>query len=306
MNISVIGTNGMLSVCLTRELFNLGHQVHTFGLDKPIDYPCSDFSKIDLVKGDLDYKLILNSDLIIYAAGAGVQAALATDSSIIYSLNLSVPIDITLKLKEYRFKGIFMSFGTYMEIGQNDILNKEFTENEIVGSSLPVSDDYALSKRLFSHYLKDFKADFKYWHFILPNMFSYDDIKPGTRLIPYVLRYLNDYKKGLNPQIPKFSEGLQIRQFILMEDIINVIIKSVEMRIPSGIYNIGGGEILSIRKLIERLFNLYHVPINDNMFGKELRRDGDVKCLKMDGTKLYNKINYLPNNSLEDVFELKN
>ena len=280
MKISIIGSNGMLSKALTKYYMkNKSNQVIVYGLDAPKDYDYSEFIQVNLLKGSLNYDELLTSDAIFYASGAGVQAALSTPSSLMYALNVNVPIEITLQLKLRGYQGIYVSFGSYMEIGINNVDGKRFTESEIVCSPLQVSNDYALSKRLYGRYMNDFQADFTHYHFVLPNMFSEDDLKPGTRLVPYTLQYLQDYKAGKNPEAPRFSAGLQTRQFITLEEMILTVDKSVIKHIPSGIYNIGGGEFLSIRSLIERLFAIYHVPCDDSFFGKETRRDGDIKPL---------------------------
>ena len=82
-------------------------------------------------------------------------------------------------------------------------------------------------------------------------MFSEDDLKPGTRLVPYTLQYLQDYNAGKNVQVPSFSAGLQTRQFITLEEMIQTVDKAVCKYIVSDVYNMGGGEFLSIRHLIE-------------------------------------------------------
>lgn len=215
MKIAIIGSNGMLSVALTKAFMGDGHQVDVYGLDAPKNYECTSFCPCNLLKDKLNYDLLMQADMIVYASGAGVQAALSTPSSLMYALNVNVPIDITLQLKQMDYSGIFVSFGSYMEIGLNDEDGRSFTEDEVVCSSLPVTNDYALSKRLYGRYMKDFVSDYTHWHFILPNMFSYNDKKPGTRLIPYVLQYCREYKQGLNPQAPSFSAGTQTRQYIL-------------------------------------------------------------------------------------------
>jgi nucleoside-diphosphate-sugar epimerase len=239
--------------------------------------------------------------MIVYAAGAGVQAALHTNPLLMYQLNVNVPIDLTIRLKQAGYQGIYISFGSYMEIGMNGEEGKRFAEDEIICSPLAVTNDYALSKRVYGRYIRDFQADYTHWHFVLPNMFSYNDRKPGTRLIPYVLQYLRDYNAGLCPAAPSFSAGTQTRQYILLEEVKNVILRSVDCKIPSGVYNIGGGEYLSVRRTIEKLFNACHVPCSDDFFGKEVRRDGDVKSLCMDGSKLFSAIGYLPEKKMEDV-----
>lgn len=295
----------MLSVALTKYFFAKdGVIVDVFGLDAPKGYKCDNFHQVNLLKDKLDYDNLCAADVIIYASGAGVQAALKTDPSLMYALNVNVPIEITLQLKKHDYKGIYVSFGSYMEIGLNGEDGKAFTEDEVVCSTLPVTNDYGLSKRLYGRYMKDFSADYTFYHFILPNMFSEDDLKPGTRLVPYTLRYLQDYNAGKNPQTPSFSAGLQTRQFITLEEMIQTVDKAICKCIASGVYNMGGGEFLSIRSLIERLFAIYNVPCKDEFFGQEVRRDGDIKSLCIDGTKLMNELSELPKAKIEDIFSI--
>lgn len=304
MKISIIGANGMLSVALTKYFY--GRQdttVVVYGLDAPQGYSCDEFYATNLLKQRLDYESIAQSDVIIYASGAGVQAALNTDSGLMYALNVTAPIDITLGLKKVGFKGVYVSFGSYMEIGINDEDGKAFNENDVVCSPLPVSNDYALSKRLYGRYMRDFVSDFIAYHFILPNMFSEDDLKPGTRLVPYTLKFLQDYTAGKQVEKPKFSAGTQTRQFITLEEMIMTVDKAINAKILSGLYCVGGGEFLSIRSLIERLFAIYHVPCKDEYFGQSVRRDGDIRSLRLDGAKLYNALGYQPDKTIEDIFK---
>lgn len=305
MKISIIGANGMLSVALTKY-YNAkkGVTVDVYGLDVPKGYECDNFYQVNLLKDKLDYDKLVASDVIVYASGAGVQAALQTDSSLMYALNVNAPIEMTLQLKKHNYKGIYVSFGSYMEIGLNMEDGKAFTEDEVICSTLPVTNDYGLSKRLYGRYMMDFSADFTFYHFILPNMFSEDDLKPGTRLVPYTLQYLQDYNVGKNTQDPSFSAGLQTRQFITLEEMIQTVDKAVCKHIVSGVYNMGGGEFLSIRNLIERLFAIYNVPCKDEFFGQEVRRDGDIKSLRIDGSKLMNELGALPNSKIEDIFKI--
>ena len=304
MRIAIIGTNGMLSVALTKFFYGKTDVVvETFGLDEPNGYDCDRFHKTNLLRDKIDYSYLVAFDVIIYASGAGVQAALKTDSSLMYALNVNAPIEMTLQLKKNEFKGIYISFGSYMEIGINDEDGKEFSEDDVVCSTLPVSNDYALSKRLYGRYMRDFSAEFTALHFILPNMFSSDDFKPGTRLIPYILQYIQNKKNGVECESPKFSAGLQTRQFIFLDEVMLVLEKSIENRIPSGVYNIGGGEFFSIRSLIERIFAFYNEKCEASFFGQSVRRDGDIKSLRISGDKLHNVLGYLPNSKIEDALE---
>ncbi len=304
MNIAIIGANGMLSVALTKYFYGRPDtKVTVYGLDAPQGYDCDEFHETNLLKQKLNYDAMKTYDVIIYASGAGVQAALNTDSGLMYALNVTAPIDITLGLKKAGYKGVYVSFGSYMEIGINDEDGKAFNEEEVVCSPLPVSNDYALSKRLYGRFMRDFNADFTVYHFILPNMFSEDDLKPGTRLVPYTLKYLQDYVAGKPVEEPKFSAGTQTRQFITLEEMIMTVDKAINAMIPSGLYCVGGGEFLSIRGLIERLFTIYGVPCKDEYFGQSMRRDGDIRSLRLNGSKLFGALGYQPDKTIEDIFK---
>ena len=304
MNIAIIGANGMLSMALTKYFYSKPDTVvDVYGLDAPKGYECANFYQANLLKDKLNYDRLVEADVIVYASGAGVQAALKTDSSLMYALNVNVPIEMTIQLKKHNYQGVYVSFGSYMEIGLNNEDGKAFDEDEVICSNLPVTNDYALSKRLYGRYMKDLISDYTHLHFILPNMFSEDDLKPGTRLVPYVLKYLQDYKAGKPTETPSFSAGTQTRQYITLEEVMLVLSKSLEQHISSGVYCIGGGEFFSIRSLIERLFKLYNVPCKDEYFGKEVRRDGDIKSLRIKGDKLEKAIGFLPNQTVEDIFK---
>lgn len=294
----------MLSMALTKYFYSLPDTVvDVYGLDAPKGYECANFYQANLLKDKLNYDRLVEADVIVYASGAGVQAALKTDSSLMYALNVNVPIEMTIQLKKHNYQGVYVSFGSYMEIGLNNEDGKAFDEDEVICSNLPVTNDYALSKRLYGRYMKDLISDYTHLHFILPNMFSEDDLKPGTRLVPYVLKYLQDYKAGKPTETPSFSAGTQTRQYITLEEVMLVLSKSLEQHISSGVYCIGGGEFFSIRSLIERLFKLYNVPCKDEYFGKEVRRDGDIKSLRIKGDKLEKAIGFLPNQTVEDIFK---
>lgn len=304
MNIAIIGANGMLSVAFTKYFYGRKDtKVSVYGLDAPQGYECDSFTQVNLVTQTLDYEEIAKADVIIYASGAGVQAALNTPSMLMYQLNVFAPISITQGLKKVGFKGIYVSFGSYMEIGVNDEEGKAFNEDEVVCSTLPVTNDYALSKRLYGRYMRDFNADFSFYHFILPNMFTEDDLKPGTRLVPYTLQYLQDYCAGKNPEPPKFSAGTQTRQFITLEEMIQTVDRSIISKISSGLYCVGGGEFLSIRNLIERLFAIYNVQCKNDYFGQSVRRDGDIRSLRLNGEKLFKALRSQPNKNIEDIFK---
>jgi nucleoside-diphosphate-sugar epimerase len=300
VHISIIGTNGMLSAFLSDYFFAKENTVvDVYGITPPDDYNYSDYHYLDLLADEIDYDVFMKSDLVIYAAGAGVQASVGTSSELMYKLNLLAPVTLCYNLKRISYTGKYISFGSYMELGINDDENINFTEEQIELSKEPISNDYSSSKSLYTRFIGRFLADFSYCHFILPNTFVRNE--KGTRLIPYILNYISKVQNGEQCDMPRFSSGNQIRQYISLYDLGKVISLCTEKTIPSGIYNVGGGEVLTIKELITRIFHFYHVEMDEKMFGQETRRDGDIRSLKLDGSKLYKEIGYLPALKIESI-----
>ena len=105
-----------------------------YGLNKPQGHDYDNFYKVNLLADELEYIELIKSDIIIYASGAGIQHNLHEGSSLIYSLNVTIPVTICNKLKANDYKGIFVSFGSVFEIGQT-IEHRLFTEEDIETSS---------------------------------------------------------------------------------------------------------------------------------------------------------------------------
>ncbi|MFK2359214.1 hypothetical protein ACIXNL_12035 [Bacteroides fragilis] len=89
---------------------------------------------------------------------------------------------------------------------------------------------------------------------------------------------------------------------MFIEEVIEAIFKCIEGKVVSGIYNIGGGQTATIREFIEELFNAFGIDVDEQMFGKELRRDNDILSLSLNDAKLYKAINYSPIVKIIDIY----
>lgn len=294
------GGSGMLSNSIGSFLKKFGYFVAVIGRSTPSTFTPDLFIKKDLLKEDMCIAEVLDFDVIIYAAGAGVQAAVSVEADTMYGMNLQVPIKLSLLLNKCNYQGIFVSFGSYMEIGCNNELYKLFNENDLIYSTLPVANDYILSKRLFTRYINDTNFVFKNYHFILPNLFAKEET--GTRLVPYISNYLKEKKRGCDVTSPRFSSGSQVRQYVFIEEVMYIIVECVEQSIASGVYNVGGGEIATIKEFITRMFASFNEKIDEQMFGKEIRRDNDILSLSLDNTKLFKAINFSPRVRITDIY----
>lgn len=169
MNVTILGTNGFLSRAIAIYCNKKGYFIDMYGLNEPKGHRYHQFHRIDLMKDELPYHEIIQSDIIVYAIGAGIQSNLKEENGLIYNLNVTVPVKICNELKKHCFKGVFITFGSVFEIGET----KEehfFTEHEILTSTSPSPNDYTTSKRMLSRFVDSSKHEFTYWHFFLPTI----------------------------------------------------------------------------------------------------------------------------------------
>jgi len=294
MKVTVIGTNGLLSDCIGKYCNTNNHELMMFGLDKPLRHEFDSFTSINLIHQDLDYKALLNADLIVYAAGAGIQSNLKENAELIYNLNVAVPVKTCNSLKTTGYTGAFVSFGSYFEIGEN-AEDHCFDETELLQSQRRVVNDYSVSKRMFSRYISSVEMPFTIRHFILPTI--YGENEASHRLIPYTINALRT-----NTEIA-FTSGEQVRQYIYIDEVVEIIFKAQKKQISAGVYNMSGAETFTVKELVTKLAELLNKPLGENVFGKTERTDTGMKNLQLNGDKLHNAMNYQPQTKLIDVYD---
>lgn len=121
MKISILGTNGFLSTAIARYCNTKGWALDMYGLDEPKCHEFDHFYKVNLMDAELDCSGLLESDIVVYAIGAGIQSNLKEGFNLIYSLNVTAPVSICNRLKELGFKGAFVTFGSFFEMGETAV-----------------------------------------------------------------------------------------------------------------------------------------------------------------------------------------
>jgi len=294
MKIAILGTNGFLSNCIA-EYCNLNnHEIEMYGLEKPVGIKCLNYYNLNLTENILDYSKLIKNDIIVYTIGAGIQSNLNEGFKLIYDLNVNAPIFISNKLKEIDYKGVFITFGSYYEIGENRE-DKKYTEDMLLMSTSPTQSHYSISKRLLSRFISSFNASFVNWHFILPTI--YGEKEAPHRLIPYTINALKN-NLPLN-----FTSGNQVRQYIYVNEIPQIIFKSYKYKLISGIYNIEGTETLTVKEIVKIIFLKFGLEFPEELFGKTQRSDTGMQNLQLNGSKLYSIIEHNPEIKILDVYD---
>jgi nucleoside-diphosphate-sugar epimerase len=285
MKCCFIGSNGFLSTSFGKYFCDKeGFSIDVFGKEPPKFYTYSNFYAIDFTQ-NVQTDILLEYDIIFYLIGKGIQNKKNVQTEEIYLTNVFTPINIIIGLNEKKYKGTFVTFGSYFEIG-NNVEIKKFGETDIIFSTLSVPTDYCKSKRLLSRFIDSADYNFKTWHFILPTI--YGENENQERLIPYVIKAIK------NDTVINLTSAEQIREYIYVDEIPKILHYCINHNISKGCYNISGTEIMTIKELVLEIMKYFNFPENKILFGTEIRTDIQMRYLMLNGEKLQSLISYKP------------
>ncbi len=294
MKFSILGCNGFLSTAIAKYANARGWELDMYGLDEPQGHAYDRFVKCNLMDAELDCSPLLDSEVIVYAIGAGIQSNLKEGFNLIYNLNVTAPVTICNKLKELDFKGCFVTFGSVFEMGETRE-EKFFTEEEVLTSVAPAPSDYVVSKRMLSRCVTSYRHDFTHWHFIIPTIYG-----PGEnprRLIPYTIQAIK------NGEELHFTAGDQTRQYVCVDEVPVLLEAAFVKKLPSGMYNIQGKETLTVREIVSLIHHRLGREVPEGCFGTAQRTDVGMKYLALDGSKLREAVGWEATVGIGDVIE---
>lgn len=292
MKVTILGSNGFLSNAIAIFANKEGWTLDIYGLDEPIGIKYDRFVKCNLMDAELDCSGLLESDIVVYAIGAGIQSNLNEGNNLIYGLNVTAPVTICNKLKELDFKGVFVTFGSVFEMGETKEAHF-FTEEEILTSTAPSPSDYVVSKRMLSRFVISYKHAFTHWHFIIPTI--YGEGENPKRLIPYTINAIR------NGEPLHFTAGDQTRQYVYVGEVPAMLKLAFEKRLPSGMYNIQGKETLTVKEIVTLIHNIMGKGVPSDCFGTAERTDVGMKYLALDGRRIKEIIGFASSISIVDV-----
>lgn len=294
MKLSILGCNGFLSTAIAKYANKAGWTLEMYGLDEPLGHKYDRFVQCNLMDAELDCSPLIDSDIIVYAIGAGIQANFKEGFNLIYNLNVTAPVTICNKLKELGFKGCFVTFGSVFEMGETKEA-KFFTEEDILTSTAQAPSDYVVSKRMLTRFVTSYKHDFTHWHFIIPTIYG-----PGenpNRLIPYTINAIK------NNEELHFTAGDQTRQYICVDEVPRMLEMTFEKHLPSGMYNIQGKETLTVKEIVELIHQGLGKEVPKGCFGTAQRTDVGMKYLALDGKKLYESTGFTACVTINEMIE---
>jgi nucleoside-diphosphate-sugar epimerase len=284
VKISIIGANSLLAKYIFDSFVESKvAQIKVFArtaYEEWATYEEVEFFPFSYPEQPLPLTELLESDVVIYCAAAGVQANVVTDTDTIYAINAFLPIKVINYLSDNGFLGKFISFGSYFEIGDND-KETAFSETMLVSSSLPIPNKYCSSKRLLTKFIAGNQFAIEVFHLILPTI--YGSAENSSRLIPYLVTSL------IEGRVIKLSAGSQVRQYIHCKDVVSLVSIITNGSAHPGIYNVAASTPIKIASLVKSVFSYFNQSA-EPFLGTLQTRDESMKYLALDNAKIASMI----------------
>ena len=279
--ILIVGGSGFLGYNLLRKLSRIGkfdlYSLSKFKIDtskriRNISYIFCDISKILILKK----KIKKNYDVIINLSG-NIDHKKNSDNLKVHYRGLSNLLKV-LNLEQIK---LFLQVGSSLEYGKKLSPQKE---NTICN---PISY-YGKAKYKASSLLKK-----KISNFVIIRPYQvYGPYQKDNRLIPMVIKSCIE-----NKTFP-CSHGNQERDFLYIDDFINLIIKIINNnKFKNKIFNIGYGKPIKVKKVINLILNI--IKKGRPLFGNIKMRKDEIKKLYPDISRVQKEFNWKPKTGLK-------
>jgi UDP-glucose 4-epimerase len=257
MRITVFGADGFLGRHLVLRLAKMEDvsitafsHFSTLLREDPSDHPFTQFKNIDIVPGDFlnrdeVAKAVEGADYVFHLVSSTTPAASINDPFIDLDTNVRGSVELLSLCAQHNVKRViyFSSGGTvYGNIDSDNI--------EETAHLSPVSP-YGIGKVTIEHYLEYFLQThgLDYLTYRIANPYGPGQkIKGKQGVIPiFMHRFLE------NQPIMIFGDGEMVRDYIYIDDLVDMISASFDKDAQYRTYNLGSGQGTSVNTLVDVL-----------------------------------------------------
>jgi ADP-L-glycero-D-manno-heptose 6-epimerase len=257
--IVITGAAGFIGSCLVRRLYESGYK-HIVGVDdfsieakskNTIDKPY--LEKIDRKNLFLWFDTYNNNVEFVLHIGARTDTT-ETNWEVLNELNLAYTQQIWEKCTLHQIPLIYASSAATYGLGEQG-----YKDDHALVEQLKPLNLYGISKNEFDKWALQqekkppFWAGLKFFNVYGPNEYHK---KRMASVIFHAYNQINESGKVklFRSHRPDFKDGEQLRDFIYVKDVINVIIFLMQQQPQSGIYNLGTGKARSFLDLAKATF----------------------------------------------------
>ncbi len=291
--ILVIGGTGFIGSNLSNYLINEGMEVTIIRKSKSLknNYgllnSCKIFcANIENYKELIDLNIEWDFDFVINASGYADHSKFSESNNDIINSHFLGVVNIVRILKKNNLQ-------RYIHIGSGEEYGKpENPSNEILREES--CTPYAFSKTAATHFLQMLYRSENFPAVILRPFLVYGNNQAKNKLIPYLI------DKCLNNENILLTSGNQIRDFIHINDLIyaiKLICDSKDNFINGEIYDVSAGDIMSIRKITEKIQIM--TKGGNPIYGSKIMRDSEGLLLHSNSHKLRDHLNWKPKVKLD-------
>lgn len=285
----VLGGTGFIGKHVTIKALQEGYK--TFVLcrkypDKDKKVEGIEYLKIDLSKPQ-DIEKIRNFcfNFVINLAGDIDHSDIRNGGNDVIKVHLSGLIELIANLSTEKLES-FLQIGSSDEYGN---INAPQYENNLEKPFSP----YSYAKFASSQFIKYLYRAENFPGKVLRPFLIYGPGQEQDRLIPYVI------KNALNGNSFKVSSGEQLRDFLYIDDAVDVIFKALTNHDINGeIINIGSGEPVSVKNVVQKIVKI--IGSGKPLYGSQIIRKGAAINLYPNIEKSRNLLKWKPKFNLDD------
>ena len=257
--IVVTGAAGFIGSCLVRKLYESGHK-HIVGVD---DFSVEEKSKNTLEKPYLEKINRKNffswledhRETVEFVLHIGARTdTTETNWTVLNELNLTYSQQVWEKCALYKIPLIYASSAATYGLGEYG-----YKDEHAVVEQLKPLNLYGISKNDFDKWVlkqnekPPFWAGLKFFNVYGPNEYHK---KRMASVIFHAYNQINESGKVrlFRSHHPDYKNGEQLRDFVYVKDVVNVIAFLMQQQPQSGIYNLGTGKARSFLDLTKATF----------------------------------------------------
>ncbi|MBU2100284.1 NAD-dependent epimerase/dehydratase family protein [Candidatus Micrarchaeota archaeon] len=287
-NCLIIGGNGFIGRHLTKALLKKGFEVEVLDVKKNM------IKGVNFIEGSItDKKVIKNSvrgkQFVFHLASTTFPASSMEKPVYDAETNLLPAINIFRECTNAGVKKLFFPSSGGAIYGN--------IETEKANEKTPVNPQspHAIIKLAIENYLNYFWKVHGLDYACLRIGNAYGPEQNTEKGLGFVSKCIEKAKNS--EELIIYGDGLAIRDFVYIDDIVNAFILATETKTKEKVFNIGSGEGKSIKKVISSV---------ENLLGKEIKkkflplREGDIKKIVLDISLAKRKLGYEPKIMLEE------
>ncbi|TSC68972.1 MAG: nucleoside-diphosphate-sugar epimerase [Parcubacteria group bacterium Gr01-1014_70] len=285
----VTGGAGAIGINLVRRLVAEGYGVTVFSLPAKDLFRLEDIERdVELVKGDItnaeqvrDVVSRLKPHYVFHLASTtmAVSPVRHMEVNAIGTINL---LEALVETKPERF--VYTGSAAVYGSGNSLREDAEFSPNTIFGAAK------ASTSIIVRTYADMYKLPTVELRFFLP----YGPWEHPNRLIPHIIL------SALSGQDLPLTSGEQERDPTYIDDVIDALILAATNPVtPGSIFNIGSGEAVTVRHIVEKTLELMGNPVKPE-FGKVPTRENEIMHMSADIRAAREGLGWEPKHSLAD------